>query len=1537
MAPLHPLPLVPRANPVPASPPHASEVLWFMLPLDLFKPNARSFCEFGNSPEARCGEVTLQFLLQAFQQPLFGTANMPQQSTTYFYMRNGRKTAKYRVFVELFVRDRSRGPTRENKIAIGVSFHVLDPEFRIDALLDMCIQLSHLDNSPSALNAYMHAAATSAKRAKAEAPAPVPLAADGDAAAAAEDGEEAAQAPGHAVPARAAAPPPIESASSVLFSAATDISRKRRETMGGARRGDDESYAAFAKRLSPMQRYRHVHDLHSYALCVACPYIGAYDLLNLVDEVGDTTSISALDPRGSEHASPLHYSRVFTLERYLERARLAGACIEQTRRRGFYNGGEDDSHDGVGAGADAGAGAGASDSIEFPLPELVWMLPPAQASVSRLWSSFFPWHTNGMHPRLQALLDAAPKKSAAAAFEDSAMIIDAEAENDRMLISQRKKVAAASVESSSIAHEAEQTRNGMRIEYVVDDVKPVVDLHMRLRSLISASSASRSERFELMALLRLEAVAAMYELLDESRACPSGYKAFVRFAIRVDWYLMTDAPVLDPRLGVYGNMKIRFFLSVEYVRETALAHELHDAVHRVLLSALLARELGLCQLRLKIVSAPGMSKSYVLTGVGRSAVPGSYSNITGTSTHGIVDSGGENCVLEMWHEAPPAIANSDSDMNPSSRAVLQELKTMFSEGQVRRKRVEFDKATGEKIIVWEVRDYNNSAVYMTNDNKGSRTGETDALDDRIETRTLLQHQRPNREIIQLANAHYSEADRAIKTAAVSTDQKAHALVAFSLIYQRLGGLPPMDTSVVSAYVVVALNFLKRRCYDFYPRLREIASIREAAIVETAEYATNLIFRSPLSPFLRDDADAQSSAPPPSMPWESDQSGDDSDDDTIGLGEDDDDEVEERLRAARRHAKRMDPQRAAKRAAERAAQRVSNKLAFERFSYEQLAALLPVWYVTEDIAFKVITEKIFLMLDPVLSEMLQHISVVSANYAPWSSTQKQMCFFGVVRDDSGNIVRVDEQNDGAAAGGPVPLRRSEAGAEPAFSGARVSLGESAGTPGPPRPFSLANGRSFGATAFDGALGSFVGAAKAAAGSSGASAGGTAGAASQAPLFVYTVPNRRGAGASAGSSRGQLPSSVVHLGGSAASADGMPAGRAPPAYKIEEIDGRTYVNPNYIRLQGDIETIASRIAVTMPACKVGVESVRMKLLRLRKQYVTTPVAALIDPSLAASAQEARYRAVHEIEAPQDVDAMRSHAARARARGRAVAEPACIRTEQLPCMIESPNENCIFIAVAIVEVDPHEIIHEMMREFCYAGTRARRVMLGVPSRKPNAPPYLRDTFDMRPIEGRSLYVPHGEHVVEEAVRALSSSFTGEPTVPAAAGTSTVPVEVFTSECFEETVARRYHEAMSPEPESMSEWRPRRIQERYETRVFIDARFKPSLDGPYPDVLLEAERGRAAVFAEHSARERAQRVTRSYTALAASSSSSLNGLEQASVPARRALTAVTTTTTTTTTTATTPTAVPCSDGDDDDDDPFSTRAKRARLNNDDGFEMLA
>lgn len=309
--------------------------------------------------------------------------------------------------------------------------------------------------------------------------------------------------------------------------------------------------------------------------------------------------------------------------------------------------------------------------------------------------------------------------------------------------------------------------------------------------------------------------------------------------------------------------------------------------------------------------------------------------------------------------------------------------------------------------------------------------------------------------------------------------------------------------------------------------------------------------------------------------------------------------------------------------------------------------------------------------------------------------------------------------------------------------------------------------------------------------------------------------------------------------------------PPAYKYEVVDGKEYLNPNYICATGTIDRLCRTANSKMGNVVMSQTQIKSMLLQMRSQQMSVPYLPCI-PIVRGEAGKLRAGTIPGNEVGLNrLQSMRSSRW-------AMSQ---FSVHKVPMFIEDHVHGVCYILIAAAEMDIYSICRDMVDKLCYSGSPERRLLFNMPAQ---AQFRQYETYQMRRQPGVELKIERRNQVTE-ADRMMLSDFKrhllDEPAVRVYGD----------DEDIEELHALYYLRTADPNAneEELRAYTPRGIHRRlYGQHGYYRLHPEELFTVPYPHTnSLDSEEGRAERL-EEERRERERRRMAEELAVAAEES---------------------------------------------------------------------
>ena len=175
---------------------------------------------------------------------------------------------------------------------------------------------------------------------------------------------------------------------------------------------------------------------------------------------------------------------------------------------------------------------------------------------------------------------------------------------------------------------------------------------------------------------------------------------------------------------------------------------------------------------------------------------------------------------------------------------------------------------------------------------------------------------------------------------------------------------------------------------------------------------------------------------------------------------------------------------------------------------------------------------------------------------------------------------------------------------------------------------------------------------------------------------------------------------------------------PDYKEEYISSISYINPNYVRIQGSFDMFSKRNTGKIGNYNLDESAIKDLLWSLTKKTMITPYMPLIDPNSIIM----RRNGIHKIQSLRYISRI-------------------VKTwpkYKVPVVIldntNMKDGTCFYILVSYFETDPYSVIRGMIEHISYNATRECKTIMGVPSKEN---PLIYNPIDIKPIRGKVLII--------------------------------------------------------------------------------------------------------------------------------------------------------------------------------------------------------
>lgn len=199
--------------------------------------------------------------------------------------------------------------------------------------------------------------------------------------------------------------------------------------------------------------------------------------------------------------------------------------------------------------------------------------------------------------------------------------------------------------------------------------------------------------------------------------------------------------------------------------------------------------------------------------------------------------------------------------------------------------------------------------------------------------------------------------------------------------------------------------------------------------------------------------------------------------------------------------------------------------------------------------------------------------------------------------------------------------------------------------------------------------------------------------------------------------------------------------PPAYKYEVVDGKEYLNPNYICATGTIDRLCRTANSKMGNVVMSQTQIKSMLLQMRSQQMFVPYLPCI-PIARGEGGKLRAGTIPGNEIGLNrLQSMRSSRW-------AMSQ---FNVHKVPMFIEDHVHGVCYILIAAAEMDIYSICRDMVDKLCYSGSPERRLLFNMPAQSQFR---QYETYQMRRQPNVQLKIERRNQVTE-ADRMMLSDF--------------------------------------------------------------------------------------------------------------------------------------------------------------------------------------
>ena len=264
---------------------------------------------------------------------------------------------------------------------------------------------------------------------------------------------------------------------------------------------------------------------------------------------------------------------------------------------------------------------------------------------------------------------------------------------------------------------------------------------------------------------------------------------------------------------------------------------------------------------------------------------------------------------------------------------------------------------------------------------------------------------------------------------------------------------------------------------------------------------------------------------------------------------------------------------------------------------------------------------------------------------------------------------------------------------------------------------------------------------------------------------------------------------------------------PSYKIEYIGNDKFVNPNYVKIQGNYAEFAKSISGSVGTYNMSTADITNLLWGLNSKDMITPYMPIVPWKSAL-----RHKLV-------DVQSMRY----VREAWRQFPK------YKVPILMLDSHKHCFYVLVSYLESDLYKVAEGLIEHICYHATYRRSSIMGIPSQ---VSPVHFQPVEIAPIEGRTLHIARKQNSTPGVIALLEGYAVEEEQVLQQQDM------YFTEEDIEEKYALQYLKLNFPTSshETLHSYTPRGIEARlYGYDGFYAQGTHRFVAGHYPECMLE------------------------------------------------------------------------------------------------------
>lgn len=188
---------------------------------------------------------------------------------------------------------------------------------------------------------------------------------------------------------------------------------------------------------------------------------------------------------------------------------------------------------------------------------------------------------------------------------------------------------------------------------------------------------------------------------------------------------------------------------------------------------------------------------------------------------------------------------------------------------------------------------------------------------------------------------------------------------------------------------------------------------------------------------------------------------------------------------------------------------------------------------------------------------------------------------------------------------------------------------------------------------------------------------------------------------------------------------------PEYKLERINGVTYYNPNYVKVNSTVYSYAMNMSGIFGDLKLDEQGFIQLMDMASLDRMVTPMLPLIEEK---SSPFSTARGLSLIQSLRYIPGAMRHFPKYR----------------LPVLIKDNRRSCFYILISYFETNFRRMCEEMIDFVSYASTPHREILLGIPS---DGNRFYYQPYSMKPRPGRSLTIDNKTNVRPETAKIISN----------------------------------------------------------------------------------------------------------------------------------------------------------------------------------------